>query len=248
MYDALIVDDEPLMVDYLSSHLSEINEQWVAKATASDGIYAISLLQNEHFDAVITDIKMPGLDGLGLAKYLTENHPDISVIILTAYDDFSYARSAVRLNVFDYLLKPLRDEELSAALCGIAAAKERKDSGKPVHSEKIPTSGNPLIAQVKDYLQLHFREGLSLTMLSDIFSISPTYLSDLFHKEIGEPYSKYLLRLRMETAKALLLENNQTKVGDIANDLGFASAKHFTTVFRHYYGMTPSEWRAGYGS
>jgi hypothetical protein len=76
----------------------------------------MSLLQRELFDLVITDIRMPGMDGLSLARHVSAQHADTFVIILSGYDEFDYARAAVRLNVCDYLLKPLNDGELNQAL------------------------------------------------------------------------------------------------------------------------------------
>ncbi len=238
MYKALIVDDEPLMREYLGSNLNKINEDWIAEDTACDGIYAIQLLQHKDYDVVITDIKMPAMDGIELSKYLFLNKKEIPIIFITGYDEFEYARAAVKLNVFDYLLKPLRDEELSLALSALSLKNNKEDNSliKPIDNK------NTLVSQIQEYLQLHFREGLSLTILADIFEITPSYLSTIFHKEIGEPYSKYLLRMRMETAKALLLTPN-SKVQDVALDVGFSSSKHFGSVFKAYYGISPGEFK-----
>ncbi|MGD1821614.1 MAG: response regulator transcription factor [Pleomorphochaeta sp.] len=239
MYKALVVDDEPLMRDYLGNNLNKINEDWICEDTASDGIYAIQLLQNNKYDVVITDIKMPAMDGIELSKYIYNNLKDLPIIIVTGYNEFEYARAALKLNVIDYLLKPLRDEELSAALYAITL--KDKDSIRISIKQKTENK-NSLVSQIQEYLQLHFREGLSLTILADIFNITPSYLSTIFHKEIGEPYSKYLLRMRMETAKALL-SNPNSKVQDVALDVGFSSSKHFGTVFKSYFGISPGEYK-----
>ncbi len=239
MYKALVVDDEPLMRDYLGNNLNKINEDWICEDTASDGIYAIQLLQNNKYDVVITDIKMPAMDGIELSKYIYNNLKDLPIIIVTGYNEFEYARAALKLNVIDYLLKPLRDEELSAALYVITL--KDKDSIRIPIKQKTENK-NTLVSQIQEYLQLHFREGLSLTILADIFNITPSYLSTIFHKEIGEPYSKYLLRMRMETAKALL-SNPNSKVQDVALDVGFSSSKHFGTVFKSYFGISPGEYK-----
>lgn len=126
MYRALIVEDERLMREYLASRLSEIHPDWVAAETASDGIEAVEKLDRARFDAVITDIRMPGMDGLELARYIRREHAGTDVIILSGYDEFQYAREAVRLSVFDYLLKPLNDGELSAALSGLTVRAARR--------------------------------------------------------------------------------------------------------------------------
>ena len=78
------------------------------------------MLQSGRYDLVITDIRMPGMDGLSLAGTITSHHPGTFMIILSGYDEFEYARTAVRLNVCDYLLKPLNDDELRQALEKVA--------------------------------------------------------------------------------------------------------------------------------
>ncbi|MFA6825013.1 MAG: response regulator [Sphaerochaetaceae bacterium] len=238
MYKALVVDDEALMREYLKNHLTDINPLWITEDVAPDGIYAINLLQHKTYDAVITDIKMPGMDGLELCKYLYLNNPKIPIIIVSGYDEFEYARKAVKLNVFDYLLKPLRDNELSAALSAVSMTNNKCN----LPEKRIINENSDMVSQIQEYLQLHFREGLSLTILADIFGITPCYLSTIFHKEIGEPYSKYLLKMRMETSRAMLLNSNE-KVQDIALNVGFSSSKHFGSVFKSYYGLSPGEYK-----
>lgn len=121
MYRALIVEDEDLMREYLAAKLGELCPLWTAAATAADGMEAVELLAHERFDAILTDIRMPGMDGLELARCIRREDAEIPILVLSGYDEFAYARSAMRLNVFDYLLKPVNEGELSAALSAMAA-------------------------------------------------------------------------------------------------------------------------------
>lgn len=137
MYQALIVEDEPLMRGYLAEHLTQIHPDWQVSAIAKDGIEAMEVLQRCFFDLVITDIRMPGMDGLGIAQYVERNFPQTCVVIVSGYEAFQYARTAVRLNVCDYLLKPLNDQELHDTLERVSQkiarrlAQGREDAGFP---------------------------------------------------------------------------------------------------------------------
>lgn len=266
MFTALIVEDEPLMREYLLMNLNSIHKKWKTTGCAKNGMEAMTLLKNCHYDLIITDIKMPQMDGLELASYVHNNIPDTNVIILTGHDEFNYARTAVRAGVSDYLLKPLQDMELHQILDKLASKKEqsthqRIDFQKHIpasgtHSESLyasapvlvskkslPENSNILVQRAREYILSHFSEPLSLNDVADTLNVTPAYLSSIFKSAQGESYSKYLLRLRMERAALLLCTHSAAKVYDIAVEVGYPSVKHFDTVFKKYYGITPNEYR-----
>ena len=251
MFTALIVEDEPLMREYLMLHLTSIHGMWKTEGCARDGLEALALLKARPFDLVITDIKMPHMDGLELADYIHVNHPGTDVIILTGYSEFDYARAAVRANAADYLLKPLQDVELHKALSKLAAKRMTADSvpaAVPFHAEaapKEPARDDPgiLVQRARTYIRAHFTEPLSLNEVANTLAVNPAYLSSIFKSERGESYSKFILRLRMERAALLLRTYSVGKVNDIAPEVGYSSTKHFYTVFKDYFGMTPNEYR-----
>lgn len=251
MFTALIVEDEPLMREYLMLHLTSIHGMWKTEGCARDGLEALALLKARPFDLVITDIKMPHMDGLELADYIHVNHPGTDVIILTGYSEFDYARAAVRANAADYLLKPLQDVELHKALSKLAAKRMTADSvpaAVPFPAEaapKEPARDDPgiLVQRARTYIRAHFTEPLSLNEVANTLAVNPAYLSSIFKSERGESYSKFILRLRMERASLLLRTYSVGKVNDIAPEVGYSSTKHFYTVFKDYFGMTPNEYR-----
>ena len=120
MYNILVVDDEKLMRTYLANIIPSLTDAYQVSGIAEDGREAIDLLKKQHYDVVITDIKMPEVDGLNLARYIHENHPDTIVIIVSGYNNFSYARKAIQYQVTDYLLKPLVDKDLKELLDSVS--------------------------------------------------------------------------------------------------------------------------------
>jgi two-component system response regulator YesN len=145
MYRTLIVDDEPLMRQYLNANLSEICPSFAVTGIACDGLEAVELLQKQDFDLVITDIRMPEMDGLNLSKYIFRSAPGTTVIIISGYNEFEYARSAIRYGVADYLLKPLSDDSMKDTLQKIKADLDK------LHSRDVVNASPPHYNQSSDY-------------------------------------------------------------------------------------------------
>lgn len=244
MYRALIVEDEDLMREYLEKNLSSICTEWCAADTAVDGQEAIGKIAESHFDGIITDIRMPVMDGLAMSKAIREKYPQMPILIVSGYNEFDYARKAVRLNIFDYLLKPIDEQELAAALSAMAIQVGQKQRLAPIDGKTEYTGENTegLAQRALSYIQQHFSDPISLTSVAEEMGVSPAYLSTVFHREIGASYSRTLLKFRMEEAARQLIETNQ-KVQQIAQNVGFFSAKHFTHVFHEYYHYSPVEFR-----
>ncbi|WP_028560507.1 response regulator transcription factor [Paenibacillus pinihumi] len=108
----LIVDDEPIICRGLRETIpwEEIGVEVAGEAY--DGMEALELLNTHAVDLILTDIHMDGMDGLSLSKHVREQYPHVRIMILSGYDDFDYARQAIRLGVKDYLLKPVNVDEL----------------------------------------------------------------------------------------------------------------------------------------
>jgi len=120
----LIVDDERRMTEALSSFLSM---EGIEAQTAKDGFSAQKRLEEEAFDAVVTDLRMPGLDGMGLLKWIKGSGPFLPVIVISAHGEVRDAVEAMRLGAYDYLVKPFDPEELSIRLR--KAISERRSLG-----------------------------------------------------------------------------------------------------------------------
>lgn len=106
----LIVDDEEMMRNLLTKILKRENYQIL---TAGDGQEAVELLEKEPVDLIISDMKMPRMNGFELLKYVKENHPRIGIIIMTAYGDTYTVKDALILGADEYITKPFKSYEIS---------------------------------------------------------------------------------------------------------------------------------------
>ena len=126
MYKVMIVDDEPVGSRHIQKIIEHYIENFVVSDIARNGKDAIEKLEKESVDVVITDIKMPAMDGIELAEYITEHNANIHIVIVSGYSDFAYAQSAIRLGVKDYLLKPIIPEDLQNLLKKIQCDLEKR--------------------------------------------------------------------------------------------------------------------------
>lgn len=115
-YEIMLVDDEPAILEGLR-HLIDWDEYGIHIAqTAANGVAALNAFERHRVDIVITDIRMPKLDGIGLIKRIKQLDPDTKHIILSGHDDFSYTKESIKLGIENYLLKPINEDELSSTL------------------------------------------------------------------------------------------------------------------------------------
>ena len=112
MYKVILVDDEYLTRDAISKNTPWEEAGFMLAGTAENGKAAIALIEETKPDLILTDICMPVLDGIGLAAYVHEHHPEMMVVIISGYDDFDYAKQAMSYEVADYILKPITSVEL----------------------------------------------------------------------------------------------------------------------------------------
>lgn len=116
LYRAIVAEDERLILDNLVRKVHSLDLPVTVVATAEDGETACALLKQHQPDILFTDIRMPGVDGLAVCQYAREHFPDTKLVIISGYDDFDYARQAIRCQVSDYLLKPVNVRKLQDTL------------------------------------------------------------------------------------------------------------------------------------
>jgi len=261
----LVVDDEKNIRLVLDQCLSEEGYQ---VETAVSGEHAVEKFAAEPYDLVLLDMKMPGMDGIELAKRFKKLSSDIAVIIISGYAEFNLAKDAMQQGVEDYLLKPTKPEELIALLTKVQhkleSGRDRKRQEHDLFEEierlkklcKTEESAPDLadgdcdhknirkvVKMAVNYIEQNYNDTLSLQNLAKIVYMNPSYFSTLFKQQTGYGFSDYLVQVRIEHAKKLLIDQPNLKSYEIASLIGYKDAKYFTQAFKKLTGYTPMEYR-----
>ena len=260
----VIAEDEELARRELETTMPWERWGYMLVGSAEDGLHAWDLLVERRAEVVITDIRMPGLDGLALmrkAEAELEPAERPLFIIVSGHADFEYAREAVRLGAFDYLIKPVDDGELEDAMlrAGMRAGERERLAGleraatadqaygllRDLTRERAAESGDSYVEAAIADLGERFMTDLSADSVAGRLGISGDHLSRLLKRATGLTFNEYLTRLRMKRAMELLRDPS-VRVGEVADLSGYRDARYFSTLFRRVVGMTPSEFRSGW--
>ncbi len=147
MYRILLVDDEALIREAVSDNVKWEEYGYELAGSCENGKEALEFIEKNPVDVVLTDICMPYMDGMQLSEKLCENYPSVKIIILSGYDDFDYAKKAIRYGVKEYLLKPITAEEMGDVLIALKEEmdKERKTERKISELESAYRKGQQLL-------------------------------------------------------------------------------------------------------
>lgn len=256
----LIVDDEPLIRQGL--RIIEWEKIGIKLCgVVENGIEALHLAEKESPDIVLTDIRMPGMDGITLSKKLCERNPRCCIIFLSGYSDFEYARQAIQLNVYDYILKPTNPEEILECVKRAMNFSSRKQSEQVLLSqaahlmkheeitEKLPDpdldqghASGLNVQEILAFLEQHFAEDISLNDLSVKFHFNSIYINRVLKKETGSTYLVLLNNIRLQHAMELL-SGTDLKITVIAEMCGFSDHRYFSQIFRKNLNCTPAQFR-----
>ncbi|RCW67014.1 response regulator transcription factor [Saliterribacillus persicus] len=151
MYKVLLVDDERIILEGISAIVNWNELDVELSGTARNGIEAFSFIQDNKPDIVITDITMPGLDGIGLVAKASEAYPDIKWIFISGFSEFEYAQQAMRFGVRHYLLKPCNETAISEAVTEIVS-ELREEENEAQYLENIELEVTKVTDEEKIYL------------------------------------------------------------------------------------------------
>ena len=236
----VIVEDEKRAARGLRSLLERISADYTIVGEAPDGISAFELIKKEQPDLVFTDIRMQFMDGLALIKAVREYGLDTRFVIISAYEEFDYARAALKLNVTDYLVKPVTEEEVRQVMEHLKAQEKEQDQEKRLR-DAYPLA-HPVILKALDAIEKDYSSRISQKELAEKLGVTAEYFSYLFAKDVQETFSRFLRRYRISKA-CEQLDAGEESAETIAYRVGFSDMKYFYKCFKDETGQNLSEYR-----
>lgn len=240
MYELLIVDDEVSSRNILASCFPWNEQGFHICGQMDNGQDTLEFLEENAVHVILTDISMPGMDGIQLAKKISEQfNIKPMIVFLSAYDDFKYAQSAISYGVRYYVLKPTNFTELKEIFGNVKKELDLKYD-IDLENNQDPSS-DEIIQKVMKYCNQNYRDG-SLSSLAESLYLNSSYLSQLIKQKTSKTFSDLLNEAKMKQA-ALFLKNPDTKIYNISNMIGYVNPNNFARAFKAYWGISPTEYR-----
>ena len=251
MYKVFIVDDEEYVIKSLIAQVDWTSYGFEIVGYSYDSSNAFDQICLLEPDLIFIDIRMPGMNGLELMKNLTETVKTALFIVISGYAEFAYAQKAINYGAFGYCLKPFDSGEIISYLQKAAPVLTHmaKSSGTCdpdiCYSNGIPLNVrfmNHTFNLIIKYVHEYYNQDITVQRIAQAVNVNANYVSQLFKKETGSTYTKYLSKLRVENACKLLIDTDLS-VSEIARQVGYSDYFYFSRVFKKIKGKSPSVYR-----
>lgn len=249
MLKVLIVEDEDIIRRGLVYTMDWLAMDCMVIGDAPNGKEGLRLLAERKPDLVITDIIMPEMGGIEMLEAAARQELDgFKSIVLTSYADFAYARQALRLRVFDYLLKPVDEDALRKAV-----ESARESMASPPRNTAQDTlidwnrylggdmRQNAYVAKVLRKIRDRYQEKLAIESIADELEVSQSYLSRKLKEATAHTFLELLAKQRIQKA-ICLLKKGTYRVYEVSELVGFSDYKRFCAVFKKYTRTSPREF------
>jgi two-component system response regulator YesN len=261
MLSVVVVEDEKVLRKGLILTTPWLEYGCKIVGEADNGIEGEKLIERLQPDIVLTDVIMPGLNGIEMIRNL-KGKSDAEYVIISGFAEFDFAQTAMELGVRRYLLKPIEDSRLKETLLEIVEVVKKKKQG--VHQLEVYRQNldhdlffeEYVSVQNSDYkekyledalklISEHYPEQITARDVAEYLEISESSFVKIFKKKTGYTFLKYLTLYRVKNS-IKLLKNKNLRVCEVADLVGYTDCRYFGEVFKKYLGMTPLDYRRGH--
>ena len=236
----LIADDEDTIRRGVSKYVQLHSDRFLQVYEAENGQEALDILLKYQPEILLLDVQMPLKNGIDVMKEAAKAGLHPVTVILSGYDEFTYAQQAIRYGAKEYLLKPVRATDILACLNKLADEAYGAEIKENIDSEG--EQGNHFVKEAQEYIAEHYAEDILQSEVAEKLGISGGYLSTLFSQNLNCKFVDYLNQVRIERA-CTYLKQNFLKTYEIAYRVGFKDEKYFSKVFKKIKGVSPKEYR-----
>lgn len=244
MYQVVLVDDEQIILEGLSRAFPWREYGCEVQGMASDGREGLKMIRTLKPQILLTDIRMPNMDGLSMVAALKSEMPRLQIIVLTAFRDFDYAQQALHLGVCRYLLKPSHMDQLREAIATVtghlSALSGQENAEEPAEEGE---AGSFIANAALKYMEEHYAEHMSLSDVAEHVYVSQWHLSKMINRYFQKSFFDILNGIRVEKAKEKMADP-ALKVNEIGFEVGYTDIAHFSRIFKKVTGQTPMEYRS----
>lgn len=253
MIKVLVADDERWirkgivrMIDGEKYGITEILE-------AENVTQAMEIFKKELPDIVLSDVCFPAENGCDLGEMIYKLKPETKIVMISAYDDFNYAKRAIHFRAMDYLLKPVSKEQLNEIIgkCvsrlneakGMADGNLAEEAQGNLNVPEGEASTIQVIERMIKDIHKDYAKHYTLSDMAQECHVTEAYFSGLFKRIAGKSPMSYILQVRVEKAKELI-HTTEYKMVQIARAVGYEDYQYFSKIFKKVAGETPGEYKA----
>lgn len=235
MFNLMIVEEKKWVRFALRQMVAKTELPFRTVTECATGKEALAKLNQQHIDLVLIDIREAIKEGFSFVVEARRHKPQ-AIIVISGTEDFFHIRPALRAGVIDYLLKPVEACEMRKCLEKWIAKSIKQKRGRDHRATRKH------VEQITQYVEDHLSESISLGEAAARVHLNQNYLSQLFKRQTGKNFVRYVLEARMDKAKQRLVHTSLS-ITEIAEQVGYANVAYFSNTFKKMTGESPTQYR-----
>ncbi|MCI9298235.1 MAG: response regulator [Lachnospiraceae bacterium] len=248
MKSVIVVDDNQLVREAICKTIHWDALDCVVQGAFSNGQEGFAFAKEYHPDIIITDIKMPLMDGLTMLEELKKEYTGFAFIMITGFGEFEFAQRALRLGAADILLKPIENEELVQIVrrvvskTGSFASQQIREAEDNALPEMVPVKPyDAAVRRAMEFIRKNLDRKIALPELADYVGLSAAHLSRLIKRNTDKTFVDIVNEMRIDEAIRLLREGKY-KVYEVSNMVGIDNYAYFYQLFKKMTGKPPKDF------